>query len=116
MQTSQLLTEMDFANDHFFKRLYNYNLASNRNVYETKQEICEEFFASRQDPKIAKLWYEINKMNTIEVYNQKLGYGKNKFTNLCICTVLLSFPQTLSIGALILHEIPQCTPNLFVFY
>ena len=32
---------------------------------------------------------------------------------LCVKRILLSFPQYLSVGVLILHEVQQCTPNFF---
>ena len=32
---------------------------------------------------------------------------------LCVKRILLSFPQFLSVGVLILHEVPQCTQHFF---
>ena len=43
LQTSDLLTELDFTNEHNLKRLYNYNLASNRIAHESFLEAREEF-------------------------------------------------------------------------
>ena len=62
LQTSELLTHIDFANDDFLKKMFNYNLATNRNNYEDMQAVREEYFHARdKDPKMAKLWFEINK-------------------------------------------------------
>ena len=66
LKTTEMLTNIDFANDEFLKKLYNYNLATNRNNYEDMQAVREEYFHARDhDPEMAKLWYEINKTNTI---------------------------------------------------
>ena len=37
--TTNLLTELDFTTDAFLKRLYNYNLASNRDNYESMLDL-----------------------------------------------------------------------------
>jgi hypothetical protein len=45
--------------------------------------------------------------------------GKNmgvKRRNLLVKRILLSFPQFLSVGVFILHEVPQCTQAGFDFF
>ena len=56
LQTSDLLTELEFADDVNLKKLYNYNLATNRNAYEAMLEAREEFLTQRHAPEIARMW------------------------------------------------------------
>ena len=43
LQTTDLLQELEFVDDVHLKRLYNYNLATNRNNYESMLEVTDEF-------------------------------------------------------------------------
>ena len=43
LQTADLLQELEFADDVNLKKLYNYNLATNRHAYESMLEAREEF-------------------------------------------------------------------------
>ena len=57
VQTSDLLTEVEFADDLLIKRLVNYNLATNRHDYENMLEAKEEYFEMQKSPEMAKMWY-----------------------------------------------------------
>ena len=57
--TTNLLTELDFTSDAFLKRLYNYNLASNRDNYESMLDLREEFLKDKMDLERIKLWAKI---------------------------------------------------------
>ena len=46
--------------------------------------------------------------------NESTYYAKSEF--LLVLQILVSFPQFLSVGALILHEVAQCTLIFSIFY
>lgn len=50
LKTADLLTELEFADDANLKKLYNYNLATNRNNYESMLEVREEYLTQKNDP------------------------------------------------------------------
>jgi len=50
LQTADLLTDLEFADDANLKKLYNYNLATNRNNYESMLEVREEYLTQKNDP------------------------------------------------------------------
>ena len=56
MQTSELLDEVSEVNNTFIKRIYNYNLATNRNNYEAILDVKKEYFGMREDPALIKIW------------------------------------------------------------
>lgn len=51
LQTTDLLTELDFAGNDYLKKLYNYNLATNRDNYESTLEVRQEYLKQRFDVK-----------------------------------------------------------------
>lgn len=65
LQTTDLLKEIEFVDDIHLKRLYNYNLATNRNNYEAMVEVREEFFKQKSDPEVARMWSRIAKSTSI---------------------------------------------------
>lgn len=56
LQTTDLLTDLDFAGEDFLKKLYNYNLATNRDNYESMLDVRQEYLKQRFDEKTVKLW------------------------------------------------------------
>ena len=65
LQTTDILTDLEFADDVNLKRLYNYHLATNRNNYEAMLEAREEYKAQRESPKIIKMWLKIAEATSI---------------------------------------------------
>ena len=65
IQTADILTDLEFADDQFLKKLYNYTLATQRHDYENMLDAREEFLAYRNNPEAAKMWYKISKNNSI---------------------------------------------------
>ena len=65
MQTSELIDQIGTVDDSYLKRLYNYNLATNRNNYEAMLEVRKEYHGRIDDPARVKMWYDIVKSDTI---------------------------------------------------
>ena len=59
------MTELEFADDVNLKRLYNYNLATNRNNYESMLEVRREYLKAKEDPEIIKMWSKIAQETSI---------------------------------------------------
>ena len=65
MQTSDILTDLEFADDVNLKRLYNYHCATNRNNYESMIEAREEYITQRESPQIIRMWLKIAEATSI---------------------------------------------------
>ena len=65
LQTTDILTDLEFVDDVNLKRLYNYHLATNRSNYEAMLEAREEYKAQRESPKIIKMWLKIAEATSI---------------------------------------------------
>ena len=64
--------------DSYLKRLYNYNLATNRNNYEAVLEVRREFKTRADDPDKVKMWSDILKSDTIAMKKKKIKDDKVK--------------------------------------
>lgn len=78
LQTAQILSEMDFADDVNLKRLYNYHLATNRNNYEQMVEAREEFVDMQSSPEFTKMMFKIAAATTIANRRKKQRDSKLK--------------------------------------
>ena len=65
LQTAELLQELDFVESEQLKRLYNYNLASNRDVFEAQLDVMHEHEYLKTDPEMVKMWANMTKTMSV---------------------------------------------------
>ena len=60
-----MLAELDYADDQFLKKLFNYRLATNQNNYELMLDAREEFVNNKFSDEKIKLWHAIAQEDSI---------------------------------------------------
>ena len=78
LQTSELLDDVNEVDNTYLKRIYNYNLATNRNNYEAMLEVRKEYLGRNDEPEKLKMWGDILKSDTIAMKQKRIREDRVK--------------------------------------
>ena len=65
IQTTQVLQELDFVDSDQLKRLFNYTLASNRDLFESQLDCKHEHEYLKTDEVMVKMWANMTKTMSV---------------------------------------------------